>query len=64
MSSKKRPRDDAGGAKAAPAAAAAAATIGQQTSHIKNKLVRSETYAKLKHKKKVCFSVLVSVLGL
>jgi hypothetical protein len=52
MSSKKRPREDAGG-KAAPTAAAAPPTIGQQTSHIKNKLVRSETYAKLLHKKKV-----------
>ncbi len=29
------------------------ATIGQQTSHIRNKQVRSELYAKLKHKKKV-----------
>jgi hypothetical protein len=28
-------------------------TIGQQTSFIGNKLVRSERYAKLKHKKKV-----------
>lgn len=55
MSSKTRPRDD-GDRKSGPATAAAAApaaTIGQQTSHIKNKLVRSETYAKLKHKKKV-----------
>jgi hypothetical protein len=29
------------------------ATLGQQTSHIKNKLVRAELYAKLKHKQKV-----------
>eukprot|EP00882_Tetradesmus_deserticola_P023221 GHRQ01025266.1.p1 GENE.GHRQ01025266.1~~GHRQ01025266.1.p1 ORF type:complete len:255 (+),score=124.50 GHRQ01025266.1:23-766(+) len=28
------------------------ATLGQQTSHIKNKLVRAELYAKLKHKQK------------
>ncbi|KAF6265572.1 anticodon-binding protein [Scenedesmus sp. NREL 46B-D3] len=28
------------------------ATVGQQTSHIKNKLVRAELYAKLKHKQK------------
>lgn len=49
-SSKKRPRerDDDG----PPAAAPGGGTIGQQTSHIKNKLVRSETYAKLKHKQK------------
>ncbi len=30
----------------------AKATVGQQTSHIRNKLVRAELYAKLKHKKK------------
>lgn len=29
-------------------------TVGQQTSHIKNKLVRAEMYAKLKSKAKVC----------
>lgn len=28
-------------------------TIGMQTSSVKNKLVRSELYAKLKHKQKV-----------
>jgi hypothetical protein len=50
MSSKKRPRGDGDDAAPAPAAGA---TIGQQTSHIRNKLVRSETYAKLKHKKEV-----------
>lgn len=66
---KKRPRggDDGGGGRdggarpsKSPAAAAggggadgSGATIGQQTSHIRNKLVRSETYAKLKHKQKV-----------
>jgi hypothetical protein len=50
MSSRKRPRD---GDDAGPPVPAAGATIGQQTSHIKNKLVRSETYAKLKHKQKV-----------
>lgn len=53
----KRARPAAGRAASASAApgagAAAGATIGQQTSHIKNKLVRSETYAKLKHKQKV-----------
>lgn len=55
MASKKRPREDGGDARAPQAAAAAAApaTIGQQTSHIKNKLARSEMYAKLKHKQKV-----------
>jgi hypothetical protein len=50
MSSKKRPRGDDNDAAPAPATGA---TIGQQTSHIRNKLVRSETYAKLKHKKEV-----------
>lgn len=29
------------------------ASVGQQTSYIKNKLIRSEKYAKLKHKQKV-----------
>jgi hypothetical protein len=33
------------------------ATIGQQTSHIKNKLVRAELYGKLKHKQKVSAAV-------
>jgi hypothetical protein len=33
------------------------ATLGQQTSHIKNKLVRAELYAKLKHKQKVSQTV-------
>lgn len=42
----------------APAAAAAAAaadtrTVGQRTAHIGNKLVRQETYAKLKRERKV-----------
>jgi len=31
-----------------------ASTVGQLTSHISNKQVRSEQYAKLKHKAKVC----------
>lgn len=32
-------------------------TIGQQTSQIGNKIVRSQKYAKLKHKKNVSFPV-------
>jgi hypothetical protein len=48
---KKRPRaEDEEGTEAPPRGPA---TIGQQTSHIKNKLVRAELYAKLKHKQKV-----------
>jgi hypothetical protein len=46
---KKRDRDDDDGVPVP----SGPATIGQQTSGIKNKLVRSETYAKLKHKQKV-----------
>eukprot|EP00955_Chlamydomonas_euryale_P078434 363145-Chlamydomonas_euryale.AAC.6 len=37
----------------APPADKGPASIGQQTSHIRNKLARSEMYAKLKHKHKV-----------
>lgn len=48
--SKKRDRDDDGERDLAPAAGA---SVGQQTSYIKNKLVRAEKYAKLKHKAKV-----------
>ena len=39
------------------------ATVGQLTSHIKNKLARSEVYGKLKHIKKVCGDMLPSLLG-
>lgn len=35
-----------------PAASPGGATVGQQTSYIKNKLVRAEAYAKAKHKAK------------
>lgn len=35
-----------------PVASTSGATVGQQTSFIKNKQVRSETYSKLKHKAK------------
>jgi hypothetical protein len=58
-SGKKRPREDGSvrgdAAGAAPPAdgSRGGATVGQQTSHIKNKLVRAEAYAKLKHKHKV-----------
>ena len=48
---KKRPRDEE--AEDTEALPRGPATIGQQTSHIKNKLVRAELYAKLKHKQKV-----------
>ena len=43
----KRRRDDDGG----PSANDGEPTIGQQTSHIANKIVRSEKYAKLRHEK-------------
>jgi hypothetical protein len=45
----KRGRDDDDGVPVS----SGPATIGQQTSGIRNKIVRSETYAKLKHKQKV-----------
>eukprot|EP00879_Flechtneria_rotunda_P032292 GHRR01035473.1.p1 GENE.GHRR01035473.1~~GHRR01035473.1.p1 ORF type:complete len:215 (+),score=76.96 GHRR01035473.1:367-1011(+) len=48
--SKKRQRDTEQPAANAPAHLAA--TLGQQTSHVKNKLVRAELYGKLKHKQK------------
>ena len=47
-----KPAPPADGA-ATSAAAAAAPTVGQRTSHIKNKLVRGEAYAKLKRAKSV-----------
>jgi hypothetical protein len=60
MGDKKRKRESAGGGKAAddePGTSGrgetAGVTVGQQTSYIKNKLVRSEKYAKLKSKAKV-----------
>jgi len=49
---KKRGRDEDGDDDAGPRLSGAA-SLGQQTSYIKNKLVRSEKYAKLKHKQKV-----------
>lgn len=48
---KKRKRDGGDDSPAEKPKPASAATIGQQTSHIKNKQVRGELYAKLKHKK-------------
>ncbi len=48
----KRRRDSDADDGGEPAAPAGGPTIGMQTSHIKNKLVRSETYQKLKHKQK------------
>jgi len=50
MHNKKRMRNDDGDEE--HASAKAGATIGQQTSGIKNKQRRSELYAKLKHKQK------------
>lgn len=38
------------------------ASIGQQTSHIKNKLRRSELYSKLKHQQKVISAGLAGLL--
>jgi ribosome production factor 1 len=46
----KRQREEDGGASTA-AAQDAAPTIGQQTAHIRNKIVRGTKYAKLKHEK-------------
>ncbi|KAK9812650.1 hypothetical protein WJX72_001266 [[Myrmecia] bisecta] len=46
---KRRDRDEDEGPPPVPAGKA---TLGQLTSHISNKMVRSETYAKLKHKQK------------
>lgn len=52
---KKRKREDGddGGASTSGREAGEKATIGMQTSGIRNKLVRSELYQKLKHKQKV-----------
>jgi hypothetical protein len=50
-----RPSSAAGGGSSGGARPPAReqATVGQQTSHIKNKLVRAEAYSKLKHTQKV-----------
>lgn len=54
---KKRKRDDADGDDGGgPSTSGREATIGMQTSSIKNKQARSEMYAKLKHKQKVCLN--------
>lgn len=53
---KKRQRDAAASHEQTTADAAVTPkvpSLGQQTSHIKNKLVRAELYGKLKHKQKV-----------
>ena len=45
----KRARDGDGDGTWAGAAPVPKATVGQRTSHIKNKMVRSQQYHKLKH---------------
>lgn len=48
---------DGSRSKAAQACADGSATVGMLTSSIKNKIVRSEAYTRLKKAKKVCASV-------
>ena len=51
MGKRRREDDGGGGSGEGGAAEAPAPSIGQQTAHIKNKVVRSEKYAKLRHEK-------------
>lgn len=51
MGKRRRDDDDASGGAGGSGGATEAPTIGQQTSHIKNKMVRGAKYAKLKHEK-------------
>lgn len=48
---------DGSRSKAAQACADGSATVGMLTSNIKNKIVRSEAYTRLKKAKKVCTHV-------